>query len=250
VNDSKGLILKDQQDSPILAELIMEGVRKLMASPNWENAYISAKVVKEETLYSALLQYGFQTIEFRRIYSCKIHELESSEFADPENRILYSTLATIPSLDIASHQEQILAITKDSFAQNGHTRHFTDSFLFNRCPGIKYILEVMKLNFENIAPSNFLLAFDNDLSAVCGFSVVGRKPCLQGNIYTQLLSAVSREYRGRGIYRGLTHLLSQTFPPDAQLLNVTHVENHKIQRAYEGSGRKHLADTVVMRRIF
>ena len=37
--------------------------------------------------------------------------------------------------------------------------------------------------------------------------------------------------------------------PLASLSNVTHTDNHKIQRAYAASGRMHLADTVVLRRV-
>jgi hypothetical protein len=61
---------------------------------------------------------------------------------------------------------------------------------------------------------------------------------------------VRKVYRGRGIYRGLTHLLSQALPQDAMLLNVTHADNAAIQRAYQDSGRVYLADTVVLRRVF
>ena len=108
----------------------------------------------------------------------------------------------------------------------------------------------MKLNFEHVMPSHFLVAVDIRFDRVCGFSAVGRKPGLNEELYTQLLSAVRKTYRGRGIYRGLTGLLSQTLPHDVPLLNVTHTDNRAMQRAYQDSGRVHLADTVVLRRVY
>jgi len=108
----------------------------------------------------------------------------------------------------------------------------------------------MALNFEQVTPSHFLVAVDIGSGQVCGFSAVGKKPGLKEDTYTQLLSAVQKAYRGRGIYRGLTHLLSQTLPQDATLLNIVHTDNRAIQRAYRDSGRAHLADTVVLRRVY
>jgi ribosomal protein S18 acetylase RimI-like enzyme len=250
VNDDKGLILTNQIDSSVLTNLVKEGISKLIESSNWYKNYISSKVVIGEPLHSALLQNGFRAIEYRRLYTCKISELRATEFEVQKKGICYTTLSAIPTSDHEAYREQVLAIAQESFAQGGYSRHFTDSFLLNRCAGVEYIKEVMKLNFKSLDPKKFLLAIDNDLSVVCGFSVIGKKPGIEETTYTQLLSAVSKEYRGLGIYRGITRLLSESLPPDARLLNVTHVENQKIQRAYEGSGRKHMADTVVIRRIF
>jgi hypothetical protein len=67
--------------------------------------------------------------------------------------------------------------------------------------------------------------------------------------YTQLLSAVRNVHRGKGVYAGLTKLLAEILPNESQLLNVTHAENHAMQRAYQNTGRLHYADTLVLRRI-
>ena len=56
-------------------------------------------------------------------------------------------------------------------------------------------------------------------------------------------------YCGQEIYRNLTNFFSQTLPPETSPSNVTHIDNHKIQRAHAASGRMHLADTVVLRRV-
>jgi len=107
----------------------------------------------------------------------------------------------------------------------------------------------MDLNLKEIPPAHFLLAVDERTKSVYGFSVIGNKIGLTGDNYTQLLSAVREQYRGQGIYRNLINFLSQKSPPEASLFNVTHIDNHKIQRAYAASGRMHLADTVVLRRV-
>jgi hypothetical protein len=44
-----------------------------------------------------------------------------------------------------------------------------------------------------------LVAGHTDSDRISGFSVVGKKPGWTGNIHTQLLSAVRKEYRGRSI---------------------------------------------------
>ena len=108
----------------------------------------------------------------------------------------------------------------------------------------------MALNFENVTPEHFLLAFDTGASQVRGFSAVGKKPGLEGNTYTQLISAVSRDHHCQGIYLGLTALLAEIFAQDVRLLNVTHATNRDMGKAYKDSGRIHLADTVILRRVF
>ena len=80
--------------------------------------------------------------------------------------------------------------------------------------------------------------------------MVGRKPGLNCDVYTQLLSAVRTGYRDRNIYQGITRFLAGRLPPDAVLLNVTHADNLPMRASYQRSGRRHLADTVVMRRVF
>ena len=95
-----------------------------------------------------------------------------------------------------------------------------------------------------------LLALEADSDSVCGFSIVSERLGLAESHYTQLLSAVRTAHRGKGVYAGLTRLLVETLPDHAQLLNVTHAENHAMQRAYLNTGRLHYADTLVLRRVF
>jgi ribosomal protein S18 acetylase RimI-like enzyme len=85
---------------------------------------------------------------------------------------------------------------------------------------------------------------------LCGFSILAERPGLEQEQYTQLLSAVRKDYRGKGVYAGLTRLLTEILPNEAQLLNVTHVDNYAMQRAYQDTGRQHYADTLVLRRVF
>ena len=104
--------------------------------------------------------------------------------------------------------------------------------------------------FERLPPAGFLVAVDEAADRVAGFSVFGEKRGLTGATHTQLLSAVHGDFRGRGVYGGLTHLLGQSLPPEATLLNVTHIDNREMQSAYHKSGRIRLADTVIVRRVF
>ena len=108
----------------------------------------------------------------------------------------------------------------------------------------------MRLNFEWIPLNFILLALDTDSGRLCGFSILSERTGLGRPHFSQLLSAVRNTYRGTGIYDGLTHQLAEILPHEAQLLNVTHAENHAMQRAYQNTGRLHYADTLVLRRIF
>ena len=144
----------------------------------------------------------------------------------------------------------MLDICREAFGRKGFSRHFTDPFLLERRPGLDYILAAMQLNFDRLPPAGFLVALHGDADRVAGFSVFGEKPGLTGATHTQLLSAVRADYRGRGVYGGLTRLLWQSLPRDATLLNVTHADNREMQSAYHKSGRVRLADTVILRRIF
>ena len=167
-----------------------------------------------------------------------------------EDSIRFTSLAEISPEQHSCYHQQILKICREAFEGKGHSRHFIDPVLRERLPGVAYMLAIMNLNFEHIAPDHFLVAIDSCSDYVCGFSVVGKKIGFKEDVYTQLLSAVRKTYRSQGIYRRLTHILSQVLPLNATLLNVTHINNYDIQRAYQGSGRVHLADTVVLRRVF
>jgi hypothetical protein len=107
----------------------------------------------------------------------------------------------------------------------------------------------MHLNFANISPRHFLLALDNADGTVCGFCVLGSKPAVNSKTFTQLLSITRPSHRRRGIYQGLSRLIGSAVSTSATLLNVTHAQNIAIQQAYQQSGRAHVADTVVIRRV-
>jgi GNAT superfamily N-acetyltransferase len=250
IDDADAGVLAAQLNSPVLRESVTKAARQLSDVFPWRAAYISAKVVKGESLCDALCKVGFEQVESRRIYHCRARDIisEASPFSGED--VCFTSLAAIDTKQLQAYRQQILDICREAFGERGHSRHFTDPVLLERLPGIAYILAVMDLNFERVAPSHFLVAVDVSSDRVRGFSVIGGKPGLGGHTYTQLLSAVRKAYRGRGVYRGLTHLLSQVLPQDATLLNVTHVDNRAIQRAYQGSGRAHLADTVVVRRLY
>jgi hypothetical protein len=162
----------------------------------------------------------------------------------------FTTLETLPEGDRSLHHAQLLDICREAFGQQGFSRHFTDPFLLERRSGLDYILAVMQLNFERLRPVDFVVAIDDAVGRIVGFSVVGQKPGLTGASHTQLLSAVADEYRGREVYRSLTCALTLLLPRNATLLNVTQVGNGPMQRAYHLSGRVHVADTVLMRRVF
>lgn len=248
IDDTDGSVLAAQLDSPVLRESVIEGTCQLSDASPWGAAYVSAKVVEDEPLCDALRRVGFEQVESRRIYHCRARDIISKASPFAEDSVCFTSLAAIDTKQLPAYRQQILDICREAFGEKGHSRHFRDPVLLERLPGIAYILAVMDLNFEHVAPGHFLVAVDASSDRVCGFSVIGRKPGLIGDTYTQLLSAVQKAYRGRGVYRGLTHLMSQTLPQGATLLNVTHVDNRAMQRAYQGSGRVHLADVVVLRR--
>jgi ribosomal protein S18 acetylase RimI-like enzyme len=250
IDDTDGSVLAAQLDSPVLRESIIEGTCQLSDASPWGAAYVSAKVVEDEPLCDALRRVGFEQAESRRIYHCRVRDIisEASPFA--EDNVFCTSLAAIDTKQLPAYHQQILDICREAFGERGHSRHFRDPVLLERLPGIAYILAVMDLNFKRVAPGHFLVAVDASSDRVCGFSVIGRKPGLKGDTYTQLLSAVRQAYRGLGIYRGLSRLLPRTLSQDATLLNVTHVDNHAMQRAYQDTGRVHLADVVVLRRVY
>lgn len=232
-----------------LQDFLKSSIHKLTSEFSTQSAYIYAKTVDSEPLNIELLRMGFEAVEHRCLYKCRIGDLAVSTPSKVGSGVEYLSLAQLSRNMHPHYQEQILDVCKESF-KTGSSRHFVDPHLTKRIVGIEYILAIMRLNFEKVTPDGFLLAIDQNTGAVAGFSVVGKKPTLEEQTYTQLLSAVRSSYRGSGIYRGLTRLLAHTYPEDALLLNVTHIQNESIQRAYQDSGRTHLADTIIVRRFF
>ena len=250
VDDPRMVFLNDQMDNQVLHREIYSETAEVIRNHIRGEAYLYSRLVRHEPLSSALIRLDFREVELRRIFGCRFGDLKgfrSESFSDFVIR--YCTLADFSSNQVPELQEQILEVCREAFS-SGHTRHYTDSLLFGRRPGTEYILAVMELNFKHVDLRHFLVAVDEDKTRICGFTVLGKKPGIVGSVYSQLLSAVSGFYRGQGVYRGLTELAARTFPPGAGLLNVTHVRNRKIQRAYQESGRRHVADTVVFRRYF
>lgn len=232
-----------------LHESVRSAVAQVFEAAPWMHpAYVAAKVVESEPLHGALRDEGFGVVERRRLYACRVADLYSSR-APAHSSVVFRTLADLSVSDHGTWRDRIRDLCRQAFA-SGHSRHFTDPFLLDRLPGVEYILALMEQNFDRIPPERFLMAVAASGDRLGGFSVLGIKPGLEGDTYTQLLSAVRQEYRGQGIYRGLTGLLARTAPPRSVLLNVTHQKNTSIQEAYAGSGRRHLADTVIVRRIW
>jgi hypothetical protein len=233
-----------------LETAIKSGLRRLIASPPWGTGYLFSRVLKTEPLYAEAMAAGFCEVEQRRLYKTHIQNILPGIQSHRDDNIRFLSL---DEMDPERHEllrAQILEICHDVFGERGYSRHFTDAFLWEKLPGSSYIAAAMKLNFSRLGPDSFLLALDDTEGCVCGFSVVGEKPGLIPGLYTQLLSAVRREYQGREIYSGFTRLLTRKLPPEATLLNVTHAANHAIQAAYQRSGRILLAETVIVRRIF
>lgn len=239
---------RDIPDSGMLRTVITAEIERFAAAPPWGISYVFSRVVESEPLSRPLLECGFQEVERRRLYRTRVADIR---VIDCEGRsIRFVPLADIPPEQRRSCREQIFEICGEAFRDKGYSRHFADPFLSGRMPGRAYISAAMELNFERLPVESFLLSLASDAGCVCGFSVVGKKTGLTSSMYTQLLSAVRREYQGRDIYLGLTRLLVQKLPQDAVLLNATHAGNVAMQQAYQRSGRLHLADTVVLRRVF
>jgi len=109
------------------------------------------------------------------------------------------------------------------------------------------MLAMMELNLKNVPPSQILLALAGE--QVLGFTVLTRKGIGTGT-YSQLLSIVRQTARGKGIYQALSHHVKAVLAHegDVLLMNVTHAHNQAMLRAFARTGRRHLADTVVLRR--
>lgn len=246
--DSAGLSSADCLD--LLQDHLCAEIDRLPGALPWDQAYVCAKVVAGEPLHGALSRRGFLEIEHRRLYKTAVRDMVARSAPSAERTFRFTSLEEIAPARRGSYREQLLDICREAFDRQGFSRHFTDVFLLQRRPGLDYILAVMQLNFDRRPLKDFLVAVHADTDRIAGFSVVGEKAGLTGASHTQLLSAVAKDYRGSGIYQGLTRLLWQTLPSDATLLNVTHVENGAMQRAYLQSGRVHLADTVLVRRVY
>jgi len=234
----------------LLQEHLAVELDRLLGALPWGPGYVCSKVVAGEPLHGALSRCAFEPVEQRRLYLTPVAGMSSGETAEGDRAIRFTSLEEIAPARHGACREQMLDICREAFGANGFSRHFTDPFLLERRSGLDYILAVMQLNFERLPPGDFLVAVHTGSDRIAGFSVVGKKPGVTGASHTQLLSAVSKDYRGSGVYQGLTRLLWQTLPPGATLLNVTHVDNRAMQRSYLQSGRVHLADTVLVRRVY
>jgi ribosomal protein S18 acetylase RimI-like enzyme len=250
IEDPAGDVLVSWPGDPKLMEQVGGLASQMGDDPPWGSGYVSAKLVRGEPPFEALLSMGFVPVEHRRIFRCRVRDLAARQVAQPQDRLVFTSLAAVDTERLKFCREQILGICRQAFEERGMSRHFTDPILLARLPGIVYIMALMEENFEHVPLDRFLVAIEPATDEVCGFSAIGRKPGLGEATFTQLLSAVHETYRGQGVYRGLTRLLSETLPQDATLLNVVQTGNHAMQRAYQGSGRLHLADTVVLRRVF
>ena len=235
-------------NSTRLSHSLQEILQQFLEQTPWSHAYVATKVVEDEPLCQVLTDAGFEQVEHRCLYKSNVSKLQISR-ERINNSVQYQSLAAISADQRDRVREQILEICKEGF-QQGYSRHFADGFLLQRAAGLTYILDVMKLNFERVPLHLILLALDTDSGRLCGFSILSERPGLGKPHYTHLLSAVRKAYRGKGVYAGLTHLLTEILPNETQLLNVTHAENHAMQRAYQNTGRLHYADTLVLRRIF
>jgi hypothetical protein len=233
----------------LLEEHLIAHAGRLLDPAAWGSVYLYGKAVRGEPLHTALSGIGFLEVEQRRLYKTFVRDLAVPSPPAAGGPIRYAALSEIAAERHAHYRAQIIEVCREAFGHAGHSRHYTDPFLRERRPGLAYTLAVMQLNFDRLTPADFLVAVDPGPDTVCGFSVFEKKARLPGNLYTQLLSAVHAEYRGRGVYQGLTELLRRRLPPDASLLNVTHVDNVAMQRAYRQSGRLPLADTAVVRRV-
>ena len=231
-----------------LSHKLQEILQQFLEQAPWSHAYVATKVVEDEPLCQVLTDAGFEQVEHRCLYKSNVSSLQIAQDTI-NNSVQYQSLAAIAANQRDRVMEQILDICKEGF-QQGYSRHFADDFLLQRASGLTYILDVMKLNFERVPLHLILVALDADSGRLCGFSILSERHGLGKPLYTQLLSAVSKAYRGKGVYAGLTRLLTEILPNEAQLLNVTHAENHAMQRAYQNTGRLHYADTLVLRRIF
>jgi len=234
--------------SPSLHRKIAEAADALSERLPGDEGYLAWRPIAGSRLHAALAEAGYQAVESRRLYGCSVADLKADAPADLPSPIRMTTLGSLTEGRRERARREIVSICRDAFGDRGESRHFRDPVLSGRLPGTDYIVAAMRLNFSQVDPGHILLAVDTEHDRVCGFTVVGKRTGLERATYSQLLSAVSEPYRGREIYAALTELVCRTLPADARMLNVIHTANLAIQRAYSRSGRRHLEDTVVLRR--
>jgi len=226
---------------------LLQWVANLLAAVPWPECYLLAKVVRGELLHGALTGHGFDDVERRSLYRTRVADLATP--SANVSRLRFTTMADVDRTARARTRDEMMGICAEAFEQ-GYSRHFGDPFLTARAPGLEYIRGAMQLNFAHVDPAFQLLVFDPAEERLCGFSIVGTRRGLPTETFTQLLTGVRRDYQGRGVYQGLTSLLKQALPPDGVLVNATHAGNAAMEAAYRRSGRVHLSDTVVLRRVF
>jgi hypothetical protein len=222
-------------------------VAGLVGTVPWPECYLLAKVVRGEILHGALVASGFEEVERRSLYRTCVGDLVAPSSDSRELR--FTTMADVEPEARGRCRDEMMEICAEAF-EHGHSRHFSDPFLLARAPGLEYLRGAMQLNFDHVVPGFQLLVFDPARERLCGFSFVGTRRGLPAETFTQLLTGVRREYQGRGVYQGFTSLLKRTLPRDGVLVNATHADNAAMEAAYRRSGRSHLADTVVLRRVF
>jgi len=221
--------------------------RGCLAAIPWPACYLMAKVVRGGLLHDALAGHAFEEVERRSLYRTPVGDLVAPSPAS--SGLVFTTMADLEPDVHDRYREEMLEICAEAF-EHGHSRHFHDSFLLARASGLDYIRGAMRLNVDHVAPGFFLLAIDPAHDRLSAFSVVGSKRGLAEETFTQLLTGVRREYRGQGVYQGLTGLLKRVLPREGVLVNATHADNAAMEAAYRRSGRIHVSDTVVLRRVF
>ena len=216
----------------------------------WSNSYVYAKVVRDEPFEKILAHCDFEVVENRKIFlTCNVNLISEN---DKSNNYAISCI----SLEYMGRekrqeaQQAIRSICNEAFEEKGFSRHFSDSLLLKHMSGAQYMEAAIAKNFDSLVSANFVIARDNRSNEICGFTILVNRHQPDGLLFIQLLSVVRKKYRRRGVYPALTAYLSTIMPPDAMLLNITHLENNSMLQAYAANNRKHLADTIVMRRWF
>lgn len=206
--------------------------------------YLTMKVAANDALSHLSQLADSLCVERRRLFCSRVVKNIEMEVLD---HVILRTMEDARDLERDRWEVELRDVCRLAFRQTGYTRHFLDPVLSSRRSGLEYLDAMMERNLSNSAPRDIVVAIESDTKKIIGFSVRGRKGFSSAAVYTQLLSAVEPDFRGRGLYRSMSRSIESGLPADALLLSVTHRENLTMQRAAVALGRRHLADSDVIR---
>jgi len=117
VDDADYILLSDRLDNVSLHSNIKDAFRQLLDALPCDRAYVSSKVVMDEPLYDALLQFGFEEVEHRRLYMCRVSDLTSRPSPSSLRGIRFTSLAATTPEQVSTYREHTMVLLLLHFTQ-------------------------------------------------------------------------------------------------------------------------------------